>query len=627
MPKAPPSPSRIPRRGASRRISIAVVLTGTLAGLVVFSIGIVLAVGFFANAENTFSLMNKRAILQLQAMQDLLTRDLDRAAQTLDGIALTLQRSGIAIEEGEFTALLRGALVANPRVGAFIAYRDPDHGLGVARTEQGGYRVFAAENVESPRKRRRIAERFGKEKGEWGDIVLANGALYANYSRSVRRSGGAVMLVAVVSLERIAEVAAEVADRFGGTTYILDGANRLLAHSALPRNDTGPWRDRVSIPLDEVPDPVMRQFERRRPLSHRFGEAAAKGIIVAQLDTQGEQGSGYLTLSRQLAGYGPRPWQIGVYYPGDEVGQEVRRLMISGAVGLLVLILAVLLAIWLGRKLAAPVLHIAEQSERLARLEVDDIDPLPRSRLLEFDEEARAFNAMVSALRAFTTYVPRSLVTQLMSAEHADPTISREAELTVMFTDIAGFTTISETLSAAETARLLNAHLALLCREIAASSGTIDKFMGDGLMAFWGAPEPLADHARRAAGASLAIADALRRENAAARSAGRIPLRVRIGLHTGPVIVGNIGAYDRVNYTIIGDTVNVTARLQTLGKEIAPHDEVAILVSAATTALLGDDFITEPVGEHHLRGRDSPIVVHRLIARKTTCADTAEESA
>ena len=177
---------------------------------------------------------------------------------------------------------------------------------------------------------------------------------------------------------------------------------------------------------------------------------------------------------------------------------------------------------------------------------------------------------MLRGLRWFEVYVPRALVERLMGLGTAGTLASVEREVTVMFTDIAGFTAFSEGRPAAEVAQFLNRHFAMVSESIEATGGTVDKFIGDGVMAFWGAPEAQPDHAERAARAALAIAQALRIDNEARRAAGEVPVRLRLGLHTGPVTVGNIGAPGRMNYTIIGDTVNAAQRVEALGKDLAP---------------------------------------------------------
>jgi adenylate cyclase len=128
-------------------------------------------------------------------------------------------------------------------------------------------------------------------------------------------------------------------------------------------------------------------------------------------------------------------------------------------------------------------------------------------------------------------------------------------------------------------------------------------------MALWGALEPQPDHALRAVRAARAIAVAVHADNARRER----PVRVRIGVHSGPVVVGNIGTATRMNYTVVGDTVNAAQRLEALAKQLLPEAEVAILISAATAAALPATLATVPLGRHALRGRGAPAEVFPLV--------------
>jgi adenylate cyclase len=255
--------------------------------------------------------------------------------------------------------------------------------------------------------------------------------------------------------------------------------------------------------------------------------------------------------------------------------------------------------------MARPVERLADAAQHIQALELDEVGLLPRSHVSELDRAARAFNAMRNGLAWFETYVPRRLVRQLMENPSPDAVVSRQLEVTVLFTDIVGFSTLAEQLDATAAASLLNEHFELLATCVGETEGTVDKFLGDGMMAFWGAPVPQPDHAARAVRAALLIRDQLSADDFP-------PLRLRLGLHTGPALVGNIGARDRLNYTLVGDTVNVTQRLEQLGKQVAPVDPIVILASAATAAHAEGLCTVEPLGAYHLRGRDETVEVFRL---------------
>ena len=163
---------------------------------------------------------------------------------------------------------------------------------------------------------------------------------------------------------------------------------------------------------------------------------------------------------------------------------------------------------------------------------------------------------------------------------------------------------------------MLNDHFAKLAACIEAEDGTVDKFIGDSVMAFWGAPDAQPDHAERAARAARCIVDTVNADNQQRVANGHSPIGLRIGLHTGAVTVGNIGAPDRINYTIIGDTVNVGQRLEQFAKGVdsapAHSGSVTVVASRAVVAQLarGDGWAS--LGMHSLRGRDEEIEVFRL---------------
>ena len=245
-------------------------------------------------------------------------------------------------------------------------------------------------------------------------------------------------------------------------------------------------------------------------------------------------------------------------------------------------------------------------------MDVSLVEPLPRSHFTELDVQARSFNAMLAALRWFEIYVPRSLVRRLVGrGEQVIP--SEERDLTILFTDLVGFTSISETMTAGETAELLNHHFALLSACVEDEGGTIDKFIGDALMAFWGAPDPQPDQADRAVRAVCAMAQAVQKDNALRSSKGLAPVRMRIGLHSGPAVVGNIGAPQRMNYTIVGDTVNTAQRMEGLGKEVAPDADLIILASETVISAATANVKFEPVGAYAVKGRAEPVKVFRII--------------
>ena len=222
--------------------------------------------------------------------------------------------------------------------------------------------------------------------------------------------------------------------------------------------------------------------------------------------------------------------------------------------------------------------------------------------------------SVLCATRAmFSRYVPAEVVARLI----AEPGLMRlggEArEVTLLFTDLAGFTTLSERLSAEQTVELLGLYFGAMAPIVHASGGTIDKYIGDALMAFWGAPLDDARHAEHAVRAAIAMQAAMDGLCDALERRGLPRIAMRIGLHTGRVVVGNVGSAERFSYTAIGDAVNLAARLEGANKAFG----TGILLSDATAALLPPSIALRALDEVVVKGKSAPVRVY------TPCADAA----
>ncbi len=197
---------------------------------------------------------------------------------------------------------------------------------------------------------------------------------------------------------------------------------------------------------------------------------------------------------------------------------------------------------------------------------------------------------------------------------------------TVLFSDIRGFTPLSESLSEEELMEWLNSYMAEMSDCVLSNNGVIDKYIGDAIMAVWGSPVPSATEKERdsdaqcAARAALAMADRLDALNARSREMGLPEIGARIGIHTGPLVAGTLGSQDRLEYTVIGDTVNVAARLESAASRIfedpACGRATAIAVSAATKARMGNGFETESLGELALKGKSGGTTAYSLVGER-----------
>jgi len=193
-----------------------------------------------------------------------------------------------------------------------------------------------------------------------------------------------------------------------------------------------------------------------------------------------------------------------------------------------------------------------------------------------------------------------------------------------MFTDLTGFTALAESRPGDVLADLVQAMFDRTAGEIEAHGGTVHQLAGDGVVAFWGAPDPDPDHALHACRAALGIARVMTEIDREFRARADIPLRMRIGLHSGRVVAGNLGSDRRWTYGLVGDTMNTTQRLEQLGKELCGADDtVAILTSAATAEKAAPAMHFADLGVHAVKGRSGKVHAFRLLGSAALPAKTA----
>jgi adenylate cyclase len=262
------------------------------------------------------------------------------------------------------------------------------------------------------------------------------------------------------------------------------------------------------------------------------------------------------------------------------------------------------------RFLADPVARVADDLRLVERFELERI-PHRRSRLYEINRLSGAIVRMAAGLADFGKFIPTDLVRSLVaSGIRAEPGGERR-EITVLFADLAGFTGLAEQLGD-RVVPIVGAFLELASHAVEVEGGTVDKFIGDAVMAFWGAPNPATDQALHACRAALQIEAGMR--DAAMRGLPLGSLRVRVGLHTGAAIVGNVGSARRLNYTALGDTVNLASRLEGVNKIYG----TTILLSAATRERAGEAIKVREVDTVAVYGRQKGVRIFELLGSAGT---------
>jgi adenylate cyclase len=305
---------------------------------------------------------------------------------------------------------------------------------------------------------------------------------------------------------------------------------------------------------------------------------------------------------------GAQDWRIGVLVPEDHYLGELlrarRALVFVASSALLILLAGGILALRGVRRGLGQIVKSAE-----AMRDFDFSPASARSPFADVQSVMGELEQAKTALRAMGRYVPLGLVRRLYR-DRREPELGGELrEVSLLFTDIAGFTTASERLSPDRLALALGRYFEALTQAIHANGGTVDKYIGDAVMAIWNAPEPSRDHAARACAAALACHEAsLALERESARE-GLPPFRTRLGLHRAEVMVGHFGAPDRISYTALGDGVNLASRIEGLNKVY----RTAILASESIRESAGDAFSFRLVDKVAVKGRRGGVRVYELL--------------
>jgi adenylate cyclase len=305
----------------------------------------------------------------------------------------------------------------------------------------------------------------------------------------------------------------------------------------------------------------------------------------------------------------------------DFLGSAQSNLALTAIIGLIALTAGSLFAIWLSHQLATPLTKLSHDLEQVGRFELTNLPP-PKSAVREIAIVGDSFDRMKAGLRSFVKYVPRDVVRELILQKQDAARGGSLRRLTLFFSDVAGFTRISENLGPTEVFAELGDYFDLVTDIVVEKfGGTLDKFVGDGIVAFFNAPAPVELHAAVACEAAVEVVHRLSDLEATRRATDRPIFRTRIGLHTGEVLVGNIGTQRRLSYSAIGDAVNLASRLEGLNKLYG----TLILASDQTRNEAGDRFEWRYIDRVAVLGRSQSTDIFELLGERGTVSSSKLE--
>ena len=338
----------------------------------------------------------------------------------------------------------------------------------------------------------------------------------------------------------------------------------------------------------------------------------------------------YVFLYRDIDRFGPEPWTIGAYvrfgtsdlgkWLADIVrttmsgsfentenihGNEFERVIAAVFAGFVVLVLSVARAVWVVNRATRPIRALAAAARCIEAQGLDRVRSLPPSRVAEFDDANRSFNRMVTGLKesvlvreTLGRFVPTDVAKVLLT--EGGELAPEQREATVLFCDLEGFTALTETLGPDGIVEFLNEYFEVMVEILERHRGVVTQFQGDAILATFNVPLPDPGHAANALRAAIEMQyTAIRQTFAGQRVANRV------GINTGRVVAGAVGAKGRLSYTVHGDAVNLAARLEALNKEFGTR----ILISEATAAQV-EGFDLQPMGEVQVRGQSARVAVY-----------------
>jgi adenylate cyclase len=297
----------------------------------------------------------------------------------------------------------------------------------------------------------------------------------------------------------------------------------------------------------------------------------------------------------------------------EDFAQDVRRLQFTGLILAIIAGAAFIPVIWIfGSGMSRSLKTITAQAVKLQNLAAPDPSPVT-SRIKEIHGLGSAMELAQRAIWSFAHFVPKEIVQRIIDNSISTELGGVREEITVVFTDVRDFTTIAEAADPDILMHQTSRYFSVLTEAFLAEGGTIDKFIGDAVMVFWNAPNPQPDHVERACRAALAGRLASEKLNADFEAEGLKPFFTRFGIHVGEAVVGNLGSTERMNYTALGNTVNLAARLEGLNKQFG----TAILVSEGVYLRVQHCFEFRPLESVVAKGMTKGTRVFELVGAAT----------
>ena len=304
-----------------------------------------------------------------------------------------------------------------------------------------------------------------------------------------------------------------------------------------------------------------------------------------------------------------KPWEVMTLTPTDDFVGPLKRTnqqmmaLIAALTGLELLLIHVF-----SRRLARPIEGVSRDLRSVEEMTFSHAAPAA-SNIKEIKELQSAVSLFETSLHSFSSFVPLDVVRKLIRTGMPLTLGVEQRFLTVLFSDLQEFSSLAEQMAPSDLLAQLSIYFEAVSHAIAEESGTVDKFIGDGIMAFWGAPVYRDDHVLRGCRGAMRARRRMERLNADWSKQGRPSLHLRIGLHCADVLVGNVGSSERLSYTVMGDGVNVAARLEGVNKTFG----TTICISDSVVEAVEPEIVARPIRKVQVKGRKREFMIYELL--------------
>ncbi|MCR9177787.1 MAG: cache domain-containing protein [Alphaproteobacteria bacterium] len=407
------------------------------------------------------------------------------------------------------------------------------------------------------------------------------------------------VVAADVTLDSFSRDLAQKPVSSNSLSYLLDENGLVLAASD---GTTTYGSDNQRVVLPHVAD------VENRLVAHAYGKRPFEfDTEVYEFDLDGQAYIVGLSSFEQDLG---KPWRLMVLTPlNDFTAEFTRNNRDMLLLGLGAVIVQLTIIYFIAGLVASPLQRMARKVARIQDLKSSADLPVVRSRVREVAALSRAIETLDTAVQAFARFVPVGLVRQLLKSDQKLELGGQSRFLTILFCDVEAFSTLAERIASRDLLSRISSLLGVVTHRVHDDLGTIDKFVGDGVMAFWGAPAPLDDHAWHACVAALSVQRDMAQLNAEWRGEDAPEIRLRVGIHSDVVLVGNVGSRERMSYTVLGDGVNIASRLEGANKAYG----TLICISHDTYREAGDRLCVRPMDEVQVKGRRTLITIYELM--------------